>query len=227
VRVVLLVIAVALATAGVACAGDDDELAEPLTLEQRVLHESDVPGSKPDPVETRETASNLDQFEALGGHVVAAEIPRDKLQEAGFVSAIQDTRFFPKAAGGPHTRDARHVRVVVLQFESEDGAVSGIDLLQGNSLKPCPGECATRVEEFEVSEVPDARGARSFATAEEVEAVGDGGPPFDSYIIWFSDGRFAYEVSGFGPPGAVSKAEIEEIAKKLRDRVEDAPPPET
>ena len=225
-RIVLLVIAAVLATAGVACAGDD-ETAEPLTLEQRVLRESDFPGSKPDPVEKRETARNLDRFENLGGHVLAAEIARDKLQEAGFVSAIQDTRFFPKAPGAAHTPDAPHARVVVLQFESEDGAADGVDLLQENSLKPCPGECATRTEEFDVSEVPDAKGARRFATAAEVKAVGEGGPPFDSYIIWFSDGPFAYEVSGFGPPGAVSRAEIEEIAKKLHDRVEGAPPPET
>src|SRR5882672_3295920 len=118
-RTVLLAIAVMIATSLVACGGN--EKAKPLTLEQRVLRESDVPGSKPDPVEVQLTARNLDEFTAWQreGYVAAAEIDRNKLKKAGFVSAIHETRFLPKTPGGAHTRDAPHVRILVLQFESE------------------------------------------------------------------------------------------------------------
>ena len=47
----------------VACGGEDDaETAEPAPLAQRVLTEEDAPGSKPDPVETRQTTDDFDEF---------------------------------------------------------------------------------------------------------------------------------------------------------------------
>src|SRR5688572_3527901 len=97
-KTVVLAMAVAIASALAACT------AAPLTMEQRVLSESDVPGSLPDPVETRQTASTLDEFTAWR-HIPAAEIDPRKLEEAGFVSAIHDTRFVPETSGGPHTRE--------------------------------------------------------------------------------------------------------------------------
>ena len=117
-RAVLLAIALVVATGLVACGGDE---AAPLTLEQRLLRESDVPGSKVDPVEVRLTADDLDEFTGWSEYVRAAEIDRSKLEDAGFVSAIHETRFIPNTPGGPHTHDAPHVRILVLQFESDDG----------------------------------------------------------------------------------------------------------
>jgi hypothetical protein len=227
VRAVLLAIALVVATGLVACGGDGDkgETADSLTLEQRLSRESEIPGSKEDPVEVRLTADNLDEFTGWRGqYVAAAEIDRSKLEKAGFVSAIHDTRFIPKTPGGPHTRDAPHVRMLAIQFESDDGAVTGADLVYKNSLKPCPGQCAMEIKEFDVSGVPDAKGVRHFITAESLETTGDEGEPFDSYAISFADGPFAYELEGFGPPGKISEKQIEEIAQKVRDRVEGAPP---
>jgi hypothetical protein len=225
VRPVLLVIALAVAIGSVGCGGDDNgEATEPLTLEQRVLRESDAPGSKADPVETRKTARSLDEFTGLHGtYVRAAEIERSKLEDAGLVSAVHDTRFYPEKPGGVHTPDAPHVRVLVMQFESEDGAAEGLDLLDDNNRKPCPESCALRMEDFDVSGVADARGLRHYATAERIKAIGEEGDPFDAYIIIFTDGPFTYEVEAFGPPGASSKERTEEIAKTLHDRVEGAP----
>ncbi|HET9540826.1 MAG TPA: hypothetical protein VFQ46_09530, partial [Candidatus Limnocylindria bacterium] len=57
-KTVVVAMAVVIAAALAACS------AEPLALEQRVSGEADVPGSLPDPVETRETASTLDEFTA-------------------------------------------------------------------------------------------------------------------------------------------------------------------
>jgi hypothetical protein len=228
VRAVLLAIAVASVAVGlVACGGDDGETAEPLTLEQRVVRDSDAPGSKPDPVETRKTARSLDEFTAFHGtYVRAAEISREELEEAGLVAAIHDTRFFPKRTGGPHTPDAPHIRILVVQFESEDGAATGVDLLEDNAFKPCPETCAMHAEGFDVSGPPDAKGIRNSATAERIKELGEEGEPFDSYAIAFADGVFAYEIEGFGPPGAVSETQVEEIAEKVHDRVEGAPPPD-
>ena len=116
--VVTLVIAALASTVLVACGGED-ETAAPLTLEQRVLSESEVPGSKADPVETRLTASTLDEFTALTGtYLPAADIEADKLNEAGFVSALQDTRFLPNEPGGAHSRDAFHVRLLIRMLSS-------------------------------------------------------------------------------------------------------------
>ena len=228
-RMVLLAIAVIVAAGLVACGGDEGKTAEPLTLEQRLLRESEVPGSKADPVEVRLTARSLDEFTAWGeDYVAAAEVDRRKYEAAGFVSAVHDTRFIPNTPGGAHTRDAPHVRMLVLQFESEDGAVTGADLLHMNGIKPCPGQCAMQIEEFEVSGVPDATGVRRLLTAERLKATGLEGEPSDSYTIWFADGLFAYQVESFAPEGGeVSEKRIEEIAEKVYERVKSAPPAAT
>jgi hypothetical protein len=227
-RSFLLAISVALATCAVACGGDggnESEAAQPLPLSQRVVNESDAPDSKPDPVETRLTARSLDDLKGWGDRGAPAEIDPRKLEELGFVSAVQDTRFFPKEPGGPHRRDVPHVRTLIGQFESREAAVKAMDLLYEADLKPCPGQCAMSFEKFDVSGVPDAKGVRRYVTAERLAELQEPGEPSDSYTIVFVDGPYAYNVELFGPPGEVSQEQVEEIAGKLHDRVEGAPPP--
>lgn len=216
-KTVVLGVAFAIAAVAiVACSG------EPLELEQRVLSEADVPGSLPDPVETRQTASSLDEF-AAWQDMPAAEIDPSKLEEAGFVSAIHETRFFPETPGGPHTRDAAHVRILVVQFDSQGGARTGVDILHENALQPCPDSCAARIEPFDVSGVPNAKGVQRPVTAERLQETGEEGEPTDSFTITFADGAFAYQLEGFGPPGSITEQQVEDIAKKLHDRVAGAP----
>ena len=112
----------------------------------------------------------------------------------------------------------------MLQFGSEDGAVTGADLVHVNGLKPCPGQCELQTEEFKVSGIRDATGFRRYITAERIKATGAPAEPFDSYTIGFQDGPFVYEVEGFAPPGKISEKQIEEIAQQLYDRVKGAPP---
>jgi hypothetical protein len=228
-RAVLLTIALVLAIGLVGCGGDDGggsdgESAKSLTLEQRLLRESEVPGSEVDPVEVRLTAESLVKFTNWPEYVPAAEIDRSKLEKAGFVAAIHETRFIPKTPGGEHTRDAPHVRIMVIQFESDDGAATGAELVHENDLKPCPGQCAARIEEFDVSGVPDAEGSRHLTAAEALKETGGEGEPSDAYTIVFADGPFTYEVQGSADPGEISKKQIEEIAQKVHDRVKGAPP---
>lgn len=220
-RLAVLAIASMVLTCVVACGGDGDG-AEPLTLEQRLLRESEVPGSEPDPVETRTTARSLDDFMASDA---GERMDSSKLDEAGFVSAVHDLRFYPETPGGSHTRDAPHVRMLVIRFESDDGAREGADLLHEHALEPCPETCALRISEFEVSGVPDAQGVRRFTSAERLEETGEPGKPHDSYSIVFADGSFAYELEVFGTPGEVSETQIEELAGKVHERVEGAPAP--
>jgi hypothetical protein len=225
VRTALLAMAAVLASCAVACGGDDSGGASALTLEQRLLRESEAPGTEPDPRETRIVAGSLDEFASSPDYVVAADIERSKLEAAGFVSAVQDTRFYPKAPGASHTGEEPHVRMLVARFESEDGAREGADLLREKSLEPCPETCAQRITEFDVSRVPDARGVRHYTSAAELEATGEPGEPFDSYEILFTDGSFAYDLEVFGPPGEVSQKQVEEIAGKVYERVRGAPAP--
>lgn len=220
-----LTLAVA-AAMGLAACGGDGESAEPLTLEQRVLLESEAPGSEPDPVEVRVEANGLDEFTT--DYVAATQVPKREYEDAGFVAAIHDTRFYPKEPGAEHTGDEAHVGTLVIQFETDEGARTGVDLVHDNGLEPCPGNCAIRVREFEVDGPPDAKGARRYATAEELKETGAMGEPFDSYAIRFSDGPYTYEVEVFGPPGdKVTEQQAETIAQKVYDRVKGAPPPET
>ena len=208
---------------GCADEGEGDGEAEPLTLEQRVLTDADAPDSEPDPVETRVTAASFAELEQLEDlHIPAAAA--SELKEAGFVSALQETRFYPESAGGPHTREAPHVRVLVVQFASEEGAAAGAELLHQQTLKPCPGVCSAQIEEFDVDGVPDAYGTSTVVTQERLDQLNEDGEPSDAYTITFADGEFVYQVEGFGPPGAMTEEEVEDLAQRLHDRVEGAPP---
>ncbi len=225
-RLGLVVVAV-VAVMGIAACGGGDEAAAPLTLEQRVPGEAEAPGSKPDPVETpvkavgvAELASKME--DAL---ITPTEEEAARLGEDGFVSAILDGRFFPSEAGGEHSGDEPHVVSLVMQFDSDAGATDAVDLLYTDGLEPCPETCAFDIAEFEVDGIPNAKGAQRIATQEALDEVGDEQPPRAEYTIFFADGPYAYEVSLFGPPDDVSEQRAEEIATKLYERVQGAPPP--
>jgi hypothetical protein len=207
-----------------ACGGD--KAAAPLGLQQRVPSLADTPGSKADPVETRVRVTGTEEFiTKLHDRLVnPTDKDRRDFEAMGFVKGIQDTRFFPSEPGAAHTRDAVHVFSLVLQFDSNDGAMRATELLHNDGVRPCPETCATQVQEFDVDGIPDATGVRRFATAADIKAAGrDQDRPYDSYTIRFADGDFAYDIELFGPPGEVSEEEAEEIAGKLYDRVKGAP----
>jgi hypothetical protein len=220
----LVVLATAAALALAACGGNDDDAA-PLALEQRVASAQDAPDSKPDPVEKRITAQSTRQFiERMGDAFInPTQEDRTEFEESGFLRAIRDTRFIPETPGGPHTPEAPHIFTLVSQFESEDGAETGLDLGHRDSLRPCPERCAQQVSEFDVDGVPDAFGVRRYATAESLEETGEEGEPHDSYEIHFADGPFAYRITLSGGIGEVSEEELEEIARRLYERVAGAP----
>jgi hypothetical protein len=214
--------ALALVTLAACGGGDEGQSAEP-AVAQRVLVEADAPESKPDPVETRQTTVDLNEFIVVMNDVAInpdMEELTNVFTEAGFVAAILDTRFF----GETHTPGAPHVTSSVVQLQSEQGAEDALEWIHNDSMKPCPTSCAVRISEFDVDGIPDARGVHRSASAEDISARGAGGDmPFDSYSIGFTDGSFVYTVDLHGPPGSVSEEQATRIANALSERVGDLP----
>lgn len=203
------------AIALVACDGGDD--IAPLPIERRFLTAEDAPGTKPDPVETRQTTTDVDDF-----IVVYRLIDPDEdelttlLQETGFEGTGVDSRF----VGESHSPDVPHLISAYIELESEDGATSVLDVLEADVLKPCPGSCATRITTFDVEDIADARGVRRVATAEDIEAAGtEDEQPLDSYWVGFTVGPFVYTVELRGPPGSVSEEQARNIATAYHERL--------
>jgi hypothetical protein len=229
-RLGVVVLAVVAVSGIAACSGDGaggNDAAATLTLEQRVVGEAEAPGSQPDPIETRRTATGLEELAATmeDQMITATEEEKAALGEAGFVSAILDTRFFPSEPGAEHVRDDLHIATLVMEFSSEAGAIDAVDVLHTDGLEPCPETCAFSVAEFEVDGIRNGRGIQRIATQESLDRVGDTErPPHGEYSIFFADGPFAYVVRMFGPPDKVSEEQAKEIAAKLYARVQGAPP---
>jgi hypothetical protein len=204
----------------VACGGNDDQAAAPLPLAQRFVSAEDAPGSKPDPVEKRQTTADFDEFIAA---LSDRTVDPDKgdmtkvFQEAGVKGAGVDTRFYGKV----HTPHASpHVASSFIELESEDGATSALDFLETDTKKPCPGSCAVQISSFDVDGIEGARGVHRIATAEDIKRLGnEDEKPSDSYWIGFTNGGIVYTVELHGPPGSVSEEQAQEIATAYHDRL--------
>jgi hypothetical protein len=203
----------------VACGGGDDETAAPLPVAQRFLTAEDAPGSKPDPVEKRQTTVDFDEFI---GALSDFSIDPDKqemtavFKEAGFQGAGVDARFY----GETHIPREPHVFSSFIELESEDGATRSLDWLETDQMKPCPMSCAVQRSKFDVSDVPHSRGVHRSATAEDVERLGnEHEQPYDGYWMGFTLGPFVYTVNLQGPPGSVSEEQALEIAGTYYERL--------
>jgi hypothetical protein len=201
----------------VACGGDD---APPVPLAQRFVTAEDAPGTKPDPVEKRETTEDFDEFiAALSDRAVDPdkEEMTEVFQEAGFIGAGVDARFF----GETHSPTAPHVFSSFAELESEDGARGALDWLATDSMKPCPMSCAVQISSFDVDDIADARGVHRTATAEDIASFGtEDQDPFDSYWVGFTNGAFVYTVELHAPPGgSVSEEQALKIASAYYERL--------
>ena len=223
-RLITILAALVFSLALVACG--TEEASAPLTLEERVVGAAEAPGSEPDPEETQKTVTGLDELEAeMAGPEVFDE-DLNAIAEAGFVAMVIDTRFFPSEPGGEHAPGTPHVLTFVSEFESDDGANTGVDVAHDIGLRPCPETCAYEITEFEPTGIPNAKGVQAIATQEAIDEIGDDIQPDARYSIYFADGPIAYEVTIFGPPDEVDREQVEDIAGKLYARVKGAPLPE-
>ena len=205
-----------------ACGGSDDETAAPLPVAQRFVTAQDAPGSKPDPVEKRQTTVDFDDFIlALSDFTVDLDVEEANtvFHEAGFKSAGVDARFF----GETHSPETSvHVFSSFIEVGSEDGATSALDWLETDQMKPCPMSCAVQRSGFEVDDIPDARGVHRVATAEDIERVGTNDEqPQDDYWIGFTKGPIVYTMvlHGHAVPGTVSEEQAQQIASAYYDRL--------
>jgi hypothetical protein len=201
----------------VACGGDD---VAPLPIEQRFITADEAPGTQPDPVEKRQTTVDFDEFIAALSEAVIdpdEEEMTTVFRGAGFREAGVDARFF----GETHKPGAPHLFSWFVELESEDGARSALEWLEADSMKPCPGSCATRISTFVIEDITEARGVHRIATAESIEAAA--GPedeqPSESYWIGFTLGPFVYAMDLHGPPGSVSEEQAQEIASAYYERL--------
>ena len=223
-KALLLALAATAVLGLAACGGGNSEATStgPLALDQRVVTEEDAPGSKPDPVEKRQTASDEQDFSAKMGDAFINPTDEEnaRLGTIGFVEAIRDTRYF----GDVHSKDDLHTFSLVVQLDSPDGAKEMADFFHTDGVRPCPESCAFSVTEFDVGGIPGATGVRRYASEEAVKTAGTAeNRPYDSYDIQFADGDFAYRIELGGPPGKPSEDKAVEIAQNLYDRVHGRP----
>ncbi len=224
----LLLTLAAIAALGLAACDSGSEATStgPLALEQRVVTAEDAPDAKPDPVETGVTVSTPEEFiDQLGESFID---PSDEdvaaFESAGFVQAIDDTLFLPLGDVTTHSRANPHIRTTVMQFQSAEGAKTAVAIEHADNLRPCPENCATSAEEFDVDDIPGALGSRRYATQESIDATGANDvQPYEDYQIVFSDGVFAYRVRLHGSPGSVTEDQAKDIAQSLYDRVHGRP----
>lgn len=198
----------------------DAGTASVVPIAQRFITTADAPGTKPDPVEKRESTEDFDEFIAYLGSHLFVDLDREEatrvFRDAGFTWAALDVRYF----GATHKRGAPHLFGSVVEVGSEGGAKSVLDLIEADSMKPCPMSCAVQVSSFDVEGIPDGRGVRRLATAERIAAAGtDDQHPFDSYWVGFTQGAIVYAVNLQGLPGSVSEEQAQEIARAYYDRL--------
>jgi hypothetical protein len=200
----------------VACGGGDDAS---VPVSQRFPTAADAPGTKPDPVETRETTEDFDEF--IAALRPALIDPDDEemtsvFQEADFKAAGLDVRFY----GDTHSRTAPHLFSWFIELDSEDGATNALDWLEADAMKPCPHSCAAVISSFDVDGIPDARGVHRISTAEDIEAAGtEDEVPHESYWVGFTVGSTVYAVELHGPPGSVSEEQVQAIASSYYERL--------
>ena len=80
--------------------------------------------------------------------------------------------------------------------------------------------CAVQRSEFDVSDIPQARGVHRSATPDDVERLGnEHEQPFDGYWIGFNVGPIVYTVNLQGPPRSVTEEQALEIGGAYYDRL--------
>ena len=150
----------------VGCGGDEDvekadsaPKADSTPLAERVLTSEDVPGSKPDPVEVRQTPKNLEEFvNVFANFSNAADLDEitSVSEKAGVEGAVLDSRYIGKT----HSGKEPHFIVLVVKAESEGGARRALDFLEEDYKQPCPESCAVTNSDFQVDgHSSGARGA--------------------------------------------------------------------
>jgi hypothetical protein len=205
----LVLIALASAFTLVGCG----EETAPLALDQRVLTEAELPGFKfaPNPVQRWSDATKFAKDTHDQDIRTTVQENTEQLETGGFVAAIANSFDSTSHKAGAFS--------AAVQMGSEDDAQKLVDQRHQDYTSPCPDVCTVDASEFEVSEIPDAKGVK------RASQPGHEGEPFEAYEVEFADGDFVYVVNVAGEPGSVSKEDAVAAAQKLYNRVNGAPLP--
>lgn len=215
VRVALALLVLVAATMPVGCGGDDAP-AEPLALDERLPTDEEAAGF---PVQRRFTWPDADGpvnegFAATLNNPEIADEAKEVLRDAGYVEGAAVVR---------SRAENDNFVVMVLRLGSEDGARDVLEWGHHEELKPCPGLCSVDISEFDVGGIDNAKGIERLV-GPPIE--GQESPPYDRFLVDFTDGTVLYLVERAAPPGTATREDAVELANALRERVAGAPFPD-
>jgi hypothetical protein len=195
--------------------GGDDEPAAPLALDKRLPTDEEAAGFA---VQRRFTWPDADGpveegFAATLNNPETQDEAKKMLRDAGYVEGAAVVR---------SRAENDNLVVMVLRLGSEDGARDVLEWEHREELKPCPGVCNVRISEFDVGGIDDAKGIQRLVGQ---PIAGQESPPYDRFLVDFTDGTVLYLVERAAPPGTATRQDAVDLAKKLRERVAGAPFP--
>ena len=129
-------------------------------------------------------------------------------------ATIEDAGF-EEAVSKEFSGDDLNVRMVAMQFDSDDGALEARDLLHEEDLKsPCPDKCIVTPLEYELSDVPDS------AAVHHVPNEDDG--PVEAHHAEFVIGPNLYVVQVDGKPSETFTADFDELMQTVHESASSA-----
>lgn len=187
---------------------------KPLALSQRVWEPAEAPAAaRPG---KRQTTSDVATF---------VDQIQDTLVRTTPVEAekILATAGFERAVAREYEANGAGAVSVAIQLRDTRAANSVLAWSNADALSPCPRECNIDITEFDVNDIPRARGVKRLR---EPGAQGAGpGNPFESYEISFVDGRVLYVLRTEGAPSSADRNGLVHAATQLYGRVKGRPLP--
>ncbi len=126
------------------------------------------------------------------------------------LGATIDDAGFEEAVSKEFSGNGVNVRMVAVQFDSDEGALEARDLLHEEDLKsPCPDKCIVTPLEYELDDVPDS------AAAHHVPNEDDG--PVEAHHAEFVIGSTLYAVQMDGKPSQAFSGDFDELMQRVHD----------
>lgn len=208
--------AVCLATAAfVAGCGDDDSSSDDSSssgTSASTLKERLMPAEELDLEVGREFEwDNPTDFIVEGVFISEGTTPSEIIGE------IDDAGFSAAAGQIAHDESGEVFAFVgAASFDSEEGAVSALDILHAEDLRqPCFDQCAVAPVEYEVEGIPDSAAVRHVPSKGELPP---GLFPFEAFHVEFTVGSDLYIFQTSGPPG-LSEEDFNEDATAFYEHV--------
>jgi hypothetical protein len=216
--VIRTAILVATATGLVAVAGcgsSDDNGTDPASLKPRLLPAAQFPPGyrleRPfewdNPIDAAVEGMSLPQATAPSEAV-------DVLEKAGFDAGAGEHLSTKQGENGPH------IGTFVYKVGSADEARDVQAFMHKQDLQqPCYQVCSEAPSELKVSGIP---GVTAVKQIPQKHLPKNAPPPFDHYIVEFTDGSYVYVGETFDGPHKVSPTEFEKGARAYYSHVKEA-----